>query len=116
MLWAHCAAAPGSSGIDVANLPIRADTGVAADVLPTHPSTCHIPLSPAAACLPTPTPSSSPHGRPSAVPKGKAAVPVATDGKLGPSTLESKRALLERLQLSERSLEVRRVAFCMALR
>lgn len=45
--------------------------------------------------------------RPSAVPKGKAAVPVATDGKVGPSTLESKRSLLERLQMSERSLEVR---------
>lgn len=43
--------------------------------------------------------------RPSAVPKGKAAIPVATDGKLGPSTLESKRALLERLQLSEAGLE-----------
>ncbi|PRW20681.1 Transmembrane 209 [Chlorella sorokiniana] len=43
--------------------------------------------------------------RPSAVPKGKAAVPVATDGKVGPSTLESKRALLERLDMSERSLE-----------
>ena len=45
--------------------------------------------------------------RPSAVPKGKAAVPVATDGKVGPSTLESKRALLERLQLSEAALEAR---------
>lgn len=43
--------------------------------------------------------------RPSAVPKGKAAVPVATDGKVGPSTLENKRALLERLQLSEAALE-----------
>lgn len=46
------------------------------------------------------------HCRPSAVPKGKAAVPVATDGKVGPSTLESKRGLLERLEMSERSLEV----------
>lgn len=33
-------------------------------------------------------------------------MPVATDGKVGPSTLESKRALLERLEMSERSLEV----------
>lgn len=45
--------------------------------------------------------------RPSAVPKGKAAVPLATDGKVGPSTLESKRSLLERLHVSERALEVR---------
>lgn len=44
--------------------------------------------------------------RPSAVPKGKAAVPVATDGKVGPSTLESKRAVLERLHMNERSIEV----------
>ncbi|EFN51830.1 hypothetical protein CHLNCDRAFT_54824 [Chlorella variabilis] len=43
--------------------------------------------------------------RPSAVPKGKAAVPVATDGKVGPSTLESKRAVLERLHMNERSIE-----------
>ena len=40
------------------------------------------------------------------MPKGKAAVPVATDGKVGPSTLESKRGLLDRLEMSERSLEV----------
>jgi hypothetical protein len=31
---------------------------------------------------------------------------VATDGKVGPSTLESKRALLERLHMTERCLEV----------
>lgn len=43
------------------------------------------------------------------MPKGKAAAPVATDGKVGPSTLESKRGLLERLRMSERSLEVREV-------
>ena len=68
--------------------------------------TC-LPACPASSCLPAHLPC-PPHlsGRPSAVPKGKAAVPVATDGKVGPSTLESKRALLERLHMTERCLEV----------
>ena len=33
-------------------------------------------------------------------------MPVASDGKVGPSTLESKQSLLERVQVSERTLEV----------
>ncbi|KAI3431517.1 hypothetical protein D9Q98_004567 [Chlorella vulgaris] len=44
--------------------------------------------------------------RPSAVPSSsRAALPTTADGKLGPSTLEAKRALLARLQMTERSLE-----------
>jgi hypothetical protein len=41
------------------------------------------------------------------VPKGKAAAPVANDGKVGPSSLEGRRALLERLHMTEHSMEVR---------
>lgn len=71
-----------------------------------------LPLVPLPACArqSTTTPAlsalSPSYGRPSNVPKGKAAVPVATDGKVGPSTLESKAAVLERLHMSENSQEV----------
>ena len=45
--------------------------------------------------------------RPSAVPKGMAAVPVRGDGPITPSTHEQKLAVMKRLHVTQDSLEVR---------
>ena len=87
VVWCGVATAPRCVSLSLLRL-----TSYSPATPPTHPRHPH------------PTP---PVLRPSAVPKGKSAVPVATDGKLGPSSPEAKAALLLRLHMSERSLEVR---------